>query len=132
MEPALEYNSSMIPERVCSAVLQKRGNAVLEKKKRLEKRKEEAFREISRLVKAFQQIDPFLGRIILFGSLAEDTVSSEQFDIDLAFEGREYYRCAAETLGSPFKIDLVDYRICAPHIKNEIDTKGTIVYDPRS
>ncbi len=132
MQSFLKYKNIMVPEKVCNAVMKKRSSAFLDRKKRIENRKEDAFREISKLIKKFQQIDPSLGRIILFGSLAEGTVYSEHFDIDLAFEGREYYLCAAETLGSPFKIDLIDYKTCTSHIKHEIDTKGTIIYDPRS
>ncbi len=122
----------MIPEEVLNAVTQKRARTFMEKEKRIENRKEEAFREISRLIGRFQQIDPSLKRIILFGSLVEDTIRSENFDIDLSFEGREYYLCAAETLNSPFKIDLVDYDTCISHIKDEIDTKGIVVYGSRS
>ncbi len=118
----------MIPEKVLNAVRQKRARMFVEKEKRIEDRKKEAFREISRLIGRFQEIDPSLKRVVLFGSLAENTVRSENFDIDLSFEGREYYLCAAETLNSPFKNDLIDYNACISHIKEEIDTKGIVVY----
>ena len=128
---SLEYNVNMIPEKVLNAVTQKRARMFMEKEKRIEIRKEKAFREISRLIGRFQEIDPSLKRIVLFGSLAENTLRCENFDIDLSFEGLEYYLCATETLNSPFKIDLVDYNVCASHIKDEIDTKGIVVYGPR-
>lgn len=92
----------------------------------------EAKREIRRLIESFRAEDPSLGRIALFGSLASGVSDRLDFDIDLSFEGSEYYRCVALTLDSIYKVDLVDYRAAAPFIRNEIDSKGIVVYEPKS
>lgn len=44
--------------------------------------------------------------------------------------GREYYRCVAVALRSRFKVDLIDYRSAAPHIRDAIDTEGRVLYAP--
>lgn len=91
---------------------------------------EDAWREARRLVERFREIDPELGRIVLFGSLAEGTVRRSDFDIDLSFEGVEYYRCVGAALDSVFRVDMVDYRSAAPHIREAIDRRGVVLYEP--
>jgi hypothetical protein len=122
----------MIPEKLTRLVIDNRKKEQSELPLRIEARKQAAFREVERLVKVFRTIDPNLGRIVLFGSLGEDRVKSINFDIDLSFQGIEYYRCVAVCLNSPFKVDLVDYRSCRRHIQEEIDSKGVILYDPET
>lgn len=89
-----------------------------------------ALAEVDRLIVRFRAIDPDLGRIVLFGSLAAGVPRNSDFDIDLSFEGSEYYLCVAEALRSPFTVDLVDYRCAADHIRESIDTEGRVVYAP--
>ncbi len=97
---------------------------------RREQRYRAALAEVDRLVARFHQIDPGLGRVVLFGSLAQGVPRNPDFDIDLSFEGREYYRCVAEALNSEFDVDLVDYRVAADHIREAIDRDGRVVYAP--
>lgn len=68
--------------------------------------------------------------MVLFGSLAEGTARRGDFDIDLSFEGVEYYRCVGVALDSDFRVDLVDYRAAAPHIREAIDQRGVVLYEP--
>ena len=120
----------MISTQLLKKIKQRREEDKNRKQDYIENRKHQAIREARRLVDVFKKIDKHLGRIVLFGSLAENSVRNENFDIDLSFEGREYYRCVSEAIKSDFKVDLVDYRACADHIREEIDTKGIVLYDP--
>lgn len=122
----------MIPKKLTDAVRKRRLQSAADLPRRLEERKQQALQEVYRLVEKFRAEDPELGRIVLFGSLGEDRVRSENFDIDLSFEGKEYYQGVDIALKSPFKVDLVDYQSSAPHIREEIDSRGRVVYDPRS
>ena len=97
----------------------------------IEERRIAAGREVTRLVELFRTIDPDLGRIVLFGSLATGRITRPDFDIDLSFEGKEYYACVAAALESPFRVDLIDYRAAAPHIRDAVDRQGVIVHDPQ-
>ena len=121
---------TLIPKKLTEAVRKRRAELEADLPRRVERRRQQAFQEVDRLLEEFRSADPQLGRIILFGSLAEDRVRSENFDIDLSFEGEEYYRCVGIALSSSFKVDLVDYRACPPHVRDEIDIKGKVVYDP--
>ena len=121
---------TLIPKKLTDAVIKRRAELKAGVPQRLKEKKELALREVERLIAEFRAVDPNLGRIVLFGSLGEDKIRSEHFDIDLSFEGVEYYRCVDIALKSSFKVDLVDYRACASHIREEIDTKGRVVYDP--
>ncbi|NCN05421.1 MAG: nucleotidyltransferase domain-containing protein [Spirochaetales bacterium] len=94
----------------------------------MEKRVQEAWQEVAALVEVFKTIDPKLKRIVLFGSLSRGTPSNPNFDIDLSFEGDEYYRCVSSSLTSPFSVDLVDYGSVGAHIKEAIDRDGKVIY----
>ena len=120
----------MIDPELVRKVEENRDAAAKSKAQRIEMRVRDAHREIKRLVEAFRREDPELGRIVLFGSLARGIPRRPDFDIDLSFEGREYYRCVTIALDSPFKVDLVDYRVAADHIRREIDQNGVVVYEP--
>ena len=128
----ISRRGTMIPKEITEAVIKKQIRERKERDAKLTSRKEEAYKEVNRLVEVFNNIDPHLERIILFGSLATGTVRSLDFDIDLSFEGSEFYLCVSEALKSSFRVDLVDYRACARHIKEEIDTTGRIIYDAGS
>ena len=96
---------------------------------RLKKRIAEALDEARRLTAVFQKIDPNLGRVILFGSLAEGTVSSENFDIDLAVESKEYLRLVSLGLDSDFKVDVVELAALPESYKERIMKKGVVLYE---
>lgn len=96
---------------------------------RLHKRIEAAFKEVERLIGLFKEIDPGLKKVILFGSLGENRVKNENFDIDLAVEGEEFTRCVALALDSSFKVDLVDPEDLPSTIRSHILQNGKVVYD---
>ena len=119
-----------VHERLARAVDAHRRDRVDRQAERTAERYRDALAEVDRLVSRFREIDPDLGRIVLFGSLARGVPRNPDFDIDLSFEGIEYYRCVAEALDSRFKVDLVDYRVAADHIREAIDREGRVVYAP--
>ena len=84
--------------------------------------------EVKYLVERFQEVDPALKRIILFGSLAENRVVREHFDIDLAFEGTKYIQCLCIAMQSTFKVDLVDLQTVRPGMLKEIEQSGKVVF----
>jgi predicted nucleotidyltransferase len=96
---------------------------------RLRKKIEAAFDEIERLLILFRETDPGLKRVILFGSLGENRVKNENFDIDLAVEGQEFARCVAIALDSSFKVDLVDPEDLPSAVRSHILQNGKVVYD---
>jgi len=67
-----------------------------------------AHQEVRRLVAQFLEIDPAIETIVLFGSLAEDSVFSIDFDIDLAVRSEEYLQLVGCGLKSSFRVDVVD------------------------
>lgn len=130
MAPREPDGSQFLHDRIAAAVRAHRRREREAAPARREERSRAALAEVERLVRRFREIDPDLGRIVLFGSLARGVPRSPRFDIDLSFEGREYYRCVAEALESEFKVDLVDYRAAAPHIREAIDSEGRVVHAP--
>ena len=122
----------MIPEKLIEAVKRRRREYGAELPQKIQRRKESALKEAFRLVAEFRKEDPELKKVVLFGSLAKDNVRDINFDIDLAFQGKEYYRCVAIVLDSYFKVDLVDYDSSADFIREEIDTGGKVLYDSDS
>jgi predicted nucleotidyltransferase len=119
----------MIPEKLIEAVKRRRREYGAELPQKIRRRKEAALKEAFRLVEEFRKEDPALKKVVLFGSLAKDDVRDINFDIDLAFQGKEYYRCVAIALDSCFKVDVVDYDSAADFIREEIDTGGKVLYD---
>lgn len=100
----------------------------IERAKRIEKRKKEALKEVDRLIKEFKEKDASLKRVILFGSLGEDSIKNENFDIDLAMEGKEYLKCVTSALDSRFKVDLLDLNSLRPDFRKSIEQYGREVY----
>lgn len=112
-----------------AAAINKRNRArKIEKAERTVKRKGEALEEVRRLVKEFKELDPDLKRVILFGSLGEDRIKSERFDIDLAMEGKEYLKCVYLALDSTFKVDLLDLSALRKDFKEQIEHYGREVF----
>ncbi len=88
----------------------------------------DARKEVNRLVERIRSADPGVRRIVLFGSLAKDSVKRVSFDIDLAVESDEYMRLLDIALDSDFKVDLVDLTFCSPYISAAIEQHGLELY----
>lgn len=96
------------------------------------KRRIEAARiEIDRLLVKFLAIDPALQKVILFGSLAKQTVKSPEFDIDLAVQAApdQFLLLVGAALDSDFKVDVVDLTGVSPTFRDFIMTDGVILYE---
>lgn len=107
----------------------KRENTLEEKK--LQERLKLAEKEIKRLQIKFLEIDPDLEKMILFGSLAQNSVSTDQFDVDIAVKFRKYLQLVNEVLNSAFKIDLIDLESANPIILGAINKHGKIIYEKK-
>jgi predicted nucleotidyltransferase len=91
-----------------------------------------AAREEARgLVTQFLEIDPGIGKIVLFGSLAEGNVFSIDFDIDLAVRSEKYLQLVSCGLKSSFRVDVVDLDHVADPIKSSIEKYGKILYEKK-
>lgn len=62
--------------------------------------------------------------VILFGSLAESSVRNEQFDIDLAMKGGDWFKAQGIAENSSFKVDLIEYNEAPAHVRKRIDERG--------
>jgi predicted nucleotidyltransferase len=94
-------------------------------------RKGQALEEVQALVGKFLSLDPGITKIILFGSLARDDVSSLDSDIDLAVScsGEHFLMLVALALDSPFKVDLVELSTADNRIKDAIAREGLVLYE---
>jgi predicted nucleotidyltransferase len=63
-------------------------------------------------------------RVLLFGSVAEDTVRRLDFDIDLAMAGGDWSRARAIADESSFPVDLVELRRLPGHVRARIADRG--------
>ena len=111
------------------AVYQKRMQQ--QKADALVSRKGQALKEVQALVGKFLSLDPSITKIILFGSLARDDVSSLDSDIDLAVScsGEHFLALVALVLDSPFKVDLVELSKADNRIKDAIAREGVVLYE---
>lgn len=102
-----------------------------EKSDALATRKAQALEEVQTLVSKFILLDPTITRIILFGSLARNDVSSPDFDIDLAVScsGERFLALVAIALDSPFKVDVVDLSTADDRIKSAVAREGIVLYE---
>ena len=94
-------------------------------------RKVQALEEVQVLVGKFLLVDSGIIKIILFGSLARDDVSSLNSDIDLAVScsGEHFLALVAIAQDSPFKVDLVDLSTADNRIKDAITREGMVLYE---
>ena len=94
-------------------------------------RKAQALEEVQELVGKFLLVDSGIIKIILFGSLARDDVSSLNSDIDLAVScsGEHFLALVAIAQDSPFKVDLVDLSTADNRIKDAITREGMVLYE---
>ena len=97
----------------------------------IKKRAEKAIKEIEKLKEDFLNIDENIDKIILFGSLAENSIESIDFDIDLAVRSDKYYQLTAAALKSEFKVDVVDLDNVHERIKQSILKYGKVIYEKR-
>lgn len=94
-------------------------------------RKAQALEEVQALVGKFLLVDSGIIKIILFGSLARDDVSSLNFDIDLAVScsGEHFLALIAIVQDSDFKVDLVDLSTADNRIQDAITREGMVLYE---
>ena len=100
--------------------------------KRIKKKVREANDEVQRLVRRFREIDPDIDRIVLFGSLAEGTVYSLHFDIDLAVRSGRYLELVGCGLNSSFSVDVVDLDNLAEPIRAAVEKYGKVLYEKKT
>jgi predicted nucleotidyltransferase len=100
-------------------------------KRRIERREKAAWSEIERLVARFREIDPDLQRVILFGSLARETVRSVNFDIDLAVQcaADRFLLLVAAGLESEFRVDVIDLASIDEIFCASILEEGMVLYE---
>ena len=94
-------------------------------------RKGQALEEVQVLVGKFLLADSGITKIILFGSLARDDVSSLDSDIDLAVacSNEHFLVLVAIAQDSPFKVDLVELSTADNRIKDAIAREGMVLYE---
>ncbi len=94
-------------------------------------RKAQALEEVQTLVRKFLLLDPSITKIILFGSLTRDGVSSLDSDIDLAVScsSEHFLMLVAHAQDSPFKVDLVELSTADNRIKDAIAREGMVLYE---
>ena len=68
-------------------------------------------------------------RVVLFGSLSQDSRLTPRSDIDLCAEGipvERFFRAEAEieAIASGFKVDLIDFRECSPELLKRVEGEG--------
>ena len=97
--------------------------------KLVKKRIYEAKEEVQRLVMRFLEIDSAIEKIVLFGSLAEDNISSSHFDIDLAVRSEQYLKLVSCGLTSAFRVDVVDLDHVTESIRISIEKYGKTIYE---
>ncbi|MDF1568115.1 MAG: nucleotidyltransferase domain-containing protein [Spirochaetaceae bacterium] len=100
--------------------------------KREDARKQRARYEalLPRIVEGVLERDPQVSRIVLFGSLAEQTEGVVR-DIDLAIESSEFLKVSGWLLSLSEAIDVVDMNDLYPHIRDRVETKGRVLYERR-
>ena len=93
---------------------------------RIERLTGEAVQEAQRLAGIFTE-KAGVEEVILFGSLAEGTVTSDHFDIDLAIRGGDWFRACEAAETSRFAVDVVEYENLPKHLQRRIDEKGKVL-----
>ena len=100
----------------------------LELERALRERVGQAREEVARLVREIHAADPGVRRIVLFGSLARNSVKRLSFDIDLAVDSDHYLLLTDVALESPFKVDLVDLTSCSEYVAETVERDGVELY----
>ena len=99
--------------------------------RRREQLVERSGREIESLVTDFRKIDPDIRKIVLFGSLATQTVRSSSFDIDLAVDctRTRYLEIVSRALDSPYSVDVVEMVAAPKFIRDSVERYGQVLYE---
>jgi len=100
-------------------------------RRRIDLRIKQAHNEVERLKKDFLKIDEKMGKMVLFGSLAESNIDSINFDIDIAVKSKKYYRLVGRALESQFKIDVIDLDTIHENIRKVINEHGKVIYEKK-
>lgn len=98
-----------------------------DERERIKNRIPRAFGEAMRLARLIVA-EAGVEKVILFGSLAEDTIRNENFDIDLAIYGGHWFKAREIAEGSSFKVDVIEYDAAPIHVRKRIDKKGVILW----
>ncbi|MCK5735410.1 MAG: hypothetical protein KAH21_02985 [Spirochaetaceae bacterium] len=120
----------MEKDTLISGIIKAEKEQLEKQQKHLENRISKALEEAYRLTEKFLLIDTNLGTVVLFGSLAESRVRSENFDIDLAVKSEKYLQLVSLGLDSDFKVDIVELEALPKSFKERIMKKGRILYAP--
>ncbi len=96
---------------------------------RISKRLAEARRFAAGLPRALRGVDPQIRKIVLFGSVASGDPTRLDFDIDVAVDSDLYVRLVDWALDQSWKIDLVDLERVGNALRQEIGTKGQVLYE---
>ena len=97
--------------------------------KRVSRRLDAARDEAVRLAERIGEADPEIRRVYLFGSVAEGTPRSTDFDIDLAVEGGDVHTAMGATELSDFRVDVVDLDRISQHMRTRIVESGRVLFD---
>jgi predicted nucleotidyltransferase len=87
----------------------------------------EAFAEARRLADRIAARDPGVVRIYVFGSVAQGTVRSLDFDIDLAVEGGDVDVAMDVASTSAFPVDVVDLDRAPEHLRRSVLERGSLL-----
>ena len=96
-------------------------------KERIQQRVRVGLTEAKRLAERMAA-DAAVTEAVLFGSLAEGAVRNENFDIDLAIRGGNWFKAREIAEDSPFKVDVIEYDAVPQHIRKRIDAKGVVLW----
>ncbi len=101
-----------------------------ERKRALKARTDRARDRLASLVQQICDVDPDIRRIVLFGSLSEETgFSSMTSDIDVAVDSDRYLEIVARVSDPEVPVDVIDLRTARKAIRHEIDSRGEVLYE---
>ena len=101
-----------------------------ERRRTLKARTNGARDRLASLVGQIRDVDPDIRRIVLFGSLSEETgFSSMTSDIDVAVDSDRYLEIVARVSDPEVPVDVIDLRTARKAIRHEIDSRGEVLYE---
>ena len=101
-----------------------------DRKRRLKARSDRARDRLDSLVGQICDVDPDVRRIVLFGSLSEDTgFSSMRSDIDVAVDSDRYLEIVARVADPEVPVDVINLRTARKAIRLEIESRGEVLYE---
>jgi predicted nucleotidyltransferase len=90
-------------------------------------KREQAVAEARRLAVLIKAKVAGVEKVILFGSVAENSVRSVDFDIDLALLGGDVYLAEDVAADSSFRIDIADFNRLPDHLRSRILERGIVL-----